>query len=109
MKKIGENQLFPIAALDSLHLCNAMIFSRNTKHLTILKVTEILTFFSADMPTWVNFISCNSKKRGKIQIVTYMTTYVRLERYGGPCSYSRNGPLRGPFPRPSGVGGIEIK
>ena len=85
MKKFGENQLFPIAALDSLHLCNAMIFSCNTKHLTIFKVTEILTLFSADMPTWVNFISCNSKKRGKIQIVTYMTTYVRLERYGGPC------------------------
>ena len=85
MKKFGENQLFPIAALDSLHLCNAMIFSRNTKHLTIFKVTEILTLFSADMPTWVNFISCNSKNRGKIQIVTYMTIYVRLERYGGPC------------------------
>ena len=62
-----------------------MTFSRNTKHLTIFKVTEILTLFSADMPTWVNFISCNSKNRGKIQIVTYMTTYVRLERYGGPC------------------------
>ena len=64
-----------------------MIFSRNTKHLTIFKVTEILTLFLADMPTWVNFISCNSKNRGKIQIVIYMTTYVRLERYGGPCTY----------------------
>ena len=56
-----------------------------TKHLTILKVTEILTQFSADTPTWVYFISCNSKNSGKIQIVTYMTIYVRLERYGGPC------------------------
>ena len=88
MKKIGEYQLFPITALDSLHLCNAMIFSRNTKHLTIFKVTEILTLFSADMPTWVNFISCNSKNHSKFQIVTYMTTYVRLERYGGPCILS---------------------
>ena len=90
MKNFGENQIFPIAALDSLHLCNSMIFSHNTKQLTIFKVTEILTLFSADMPTWVNFISCNSKKRGKIQIVTYMTTYVRLERYGGPCSLVGN-------------------
>ena len=90
MKKFGENQLFPIAVLDSLHLCNAMIFSRNTKHLTIFKVTEILTQFSADTPTWVYFISCNSKNRGKIQIVTYMTIYVRLETYGGPCTFSPN-------------------
>ena len=62
-----------------------MVFSHNTKHVTIFKVAEILTLYSADMPTWVKFISCNSKNRGKIQIVTYMTTYVRLERYGGPC------------------------
>ena len=86
MKNFCKNQLFPIAASDSLHLCNAMIFSRNTKQLTIFKVTEILTLFSADTPTWVKFISCNSKNCGKIQIVTYMTTYVRLERYGGPCN-----------------------
>ena len=43
MKKIGKNQLFPIAELDSPHLCNSMIFSRNTKHFTIFKVTEILS------------------------------------------------------------------
>ena len=47
MKKFGQIQLFPIAALDNLQ----MVFSRNTKHLTIFKVTEILTLFSADMPT----------------------------------------------------------
>ena len=81
MKKFAKNQLFPIDALDSLHLCNAMIFSCNTKHLTIFKVTEILTLFSADTPpTWVNFIRCNSKNRVKFQIVTYMTTYVRHVR-----------------------------
>ena len=83
---LDSNSLSAIATFDSPRLCSVMIFSRITKHFVIFECTKFLTQDSADIPTWVSYNSCKTKKCGKIQIVVSKTKNVRPKTYGAPCT-----------------------